>query len=59
MKLSKDLYTTAEVMKILGLSRRTLYYWIENGNIKAVKVGRQWRVSKEEVERIANGAVKY
>ena len=41
-----------QVEKELNRSRATLKRWIYDGKMKAVKVGRDWEVPEEEVERI-------
>ena len=40
-------YTIAEVMEILQLSRRTIYNYIKAKQLKAVKIGRAWRVTEK------------
>jgi excisionase family DNA binding protein len=34
----------------LGVDRRTIYRWIESGELVAHKFGRQWRISKTDLE---------
>lgn len=49
-------YTLEEVAKILQLTRRTLYSYIKDGKLKAVKIGKYWRVSEEILQQfIATG----
>jgi excisionase family DNA binding protein len=49
-------YTLEEVAEILQLTRRTLYTYIKNGQLKAVKIGKYWRVSEETLQQfIATG----
>ena len=43
--------TTTEAAALLGLSPATVRRQIENGAIKARKVGRDWHVTPGEVER--------
>ena len=43
--------TTTEAAALLGLSPDTVRRQIENGAIKARKVGRDWHVTPSEVER--------
>lgn len=43
-------YTLEEVAEILQLTRRTLYTYIKNGQLKAVKIGKYWRVSEETLQ---------
>jgi excisionase family DNA binding protein len=48
-------YTLEEVEVILKVTRRTLYNFIKSGRIKAIKVGREWRISSENLQRFLNG----
>lgn len=43
-------YTLEEVSKIMHLTIMTLYTYIKTGQLKAVKFGKCWRVSQEELE---------
>ena len=52
------LYTLKEVENFLKVSRRTVYRYIKSGKLKAVKVNGQWRVPREELERIAREGLK-
>ncbi len=47
--MAKELnyYTLAEIAEQLQITRRTLYSWVKEGKLPAVKLGRQWRVSEE------------
>ena len=47
--------TLSEVAKIFNVTRQTVYNWTRSGYIKAVRVGRQWRVEPKEVERLKRG----
>ena len=44
------LYTIDEVTEILKISQRTLYVYIKNKSLKAVKVGKDWRVRKNDLQ---------
>ena len=46
------LYTIVEACEILTISRRTMYRYIQNGTINAVKIGRDWRFTQDEIERL-------
>lgn len=46
------MYTIMEACKVLNISRRTMYRYIESGKVKAVKTGRDWRFSQAEIERL-------
>jgi excisionase family DNA binding protein len=43
--------TLTEAAALLGVTAATLRQQIANGKLKARKVGRDWSVSKAEVER--------
>lgn len=46
---SKDFYTTAELAKILGISRVAVFNKIKSGAIKARKMGRNFVIFKEDI----------
>ncbi|HVN54173.1 MAG TPA: PocR ligand-binding domain-containing protein [Anaerolineaceae bacterium] len=50
-----DLLTTRQVLEILKVDRITIYRMLNDGRIKGVKVGQQWRFPKQEVDRIVKG----
>lgn len=43
-------YTLSEVAEIIGLTTRTLYNYIKAGQLKAVKVGKFWRVTDKALQ---------
>jgi len=47
-------YTLNEVAEILQLTRRTLYNYIKDGKLKAVKIGKYWRVPEETLQQFIN-----
>lgn len=50
MAETKKVYTLEEVMEILQVSRRTIYNYIKADQIKAIKVGREWRVTQKALD---------
>ena len=42
-------YTLEELVEILHVTRRTLYTYIKEGNLKAVKMGKYWRVREDQL----------
>lgn len=42
----------------LGLAQGTIRRFIREGRIKAVKVGRDWRIKESEIERILEEGTK-
>lgn len=41
-----------EVAKIFNVHFRTVYLWIRQNKIKAIRVGKRYYVPNEEIERI-------
>jgi excisionase family DNA binding protein len=35
----------------MKVSRRTVYRWLESGELPATQVGRSWRISQQDIER--------
>lgn len=48
--MEKDFYTIYEVSDILNLHHKTIRNFINDKKLKATKVGRQWRISKDDLE---------
>ncbi|HEY3290954.1 MAG TPA: helix-turn-helix domain-containing protein, partial [Anaerolineae bacterium] len=46
-----DLLTTNQVQNRLHVDRTTIYRMVENGQLPAIRVGKQWRFSESEIER--------
>lgn len=42
------------VAKILGKSERTILRWINQGNLKAKKVGKEYKIRPEDIEGLAS-----
>lgn len=51
MMTSIKLYTIEEVSEILKVTPRTIYTFIKNSNLQAVKIGKYWRVKHSELEK--------
>jgi excisionase family DNA binding protein len=50
MKDMLKVYTINEVEEMLTVTRRTLYSYIKDGKLKAVKIGREWRVKHSDLQ---------
>ena len=48
----KDFFSTAELAKILGISRIAVFKKIKNGKIKATKIGRSFVIAKKDLDNI-------
>ena len=49
--MSDAVYTIEEVAKILKVSQMTVRRLIDEGELEAFKVGNQWRITKEALDR--------
>ena len=47
--MAKDIevYTLKEIEELLQVTRRTIYNWIKSGKLRAFRIGKEWRVTKE------------
>lgn len=53
------IYTLEEIGEILHITRRTLYSYVKSGKLKAVKIGKCWRVSENHLkEFLAKGTTE-
>lgn len=47
--MEHEVLTIAQVAKYLQISEMTTYKLVKEGKIKAFKIGRHWRVKKEDL----------
>ena len=50
MEITNRWYSLKEICEYLGVSRDTIFKWIETKNMPAPKVGRQWKFKIDEVD---------
>ena len=48
--MSTHLLEIYEVQELLGIGRNKVYSLLQNGEIAAFKIGREWKVTEEAVE---------
>jgi excisionase family DNA binding protein len=46
----EKMYTLADVMNLLDITRRTLYRYIDDGRLQAVKIARRWYVNEKALQ---------
>lgn len=51
----QEVLTTTEAMKYLRITRPTLFRLIKQGKLKATKVGHNYRILKEDLEKFIRG----
>ncbi|WP_193179796.1 helix-turn-helix domain-containing protein [Nisaea sediminum] len=52
--LSKPLLTIHEVSDLLKMKESTVRNWIRDGELRAIKMGRDWRVAEKDLESYLN-----
>jgi len=52
---SDELLAMDQAIALLKTTRPTFYRWLRSGKIKGMKVGRQWRFYREDLERFLKG----
>ena len=53
------LYTVEEITTILKVTQRTLYNYIKSGALKAVKIGKYWRVKHTDLQDFLEKGTRY
>jgi excisionase family DNA binding protein len=52
-------YSVEEIAKHLGVSKETIYRWLEKGKIPAHRVGKLWKFKTSEVDEwVRSGEAK-
>ena len=47
-------YTVEEIAEILKLDAETIRRYLVKGDLKGAKIGRSWRVTKDELDQFIN-----
>ncbi|MFH0892363.1 MAG: helix-turn-helix domain-containing protein [Candidatus Falkowbacteria bacterium] len=59
MFFKDDILTIEEVAKVLKVNKRTVYRWIEAGDLKAARIGRKtYRVFESDVRKFIRKYIK-
>jgi excisionase family DNA binding protein len=52
-------YSVTDLIDILKVTRRTILNYIKKGKLRAFKLGNQWRVTEEELQKFVNRNSNY
>jgi excisionase family DNA binding protein len=55
--MSQELYSVDQVAERLGLHVRTVRSYIRGGRLKAVRIGKQYRIAREDLEALTGRTV--
>ncbi len=50
MREGLELYTPEEAAELLKVTRRTMYSYLRGGAIRSAKLGRVWRIARQDIE---------
>lgn len=50
-----EYYTTAQAAELLGLTQAAVRVWIDNGKLKARRMGSRWRIDPASVKACLDG----
>jgi len=51
---NEQYYTIEEVAKMLKVAYLTVYRWIQNDKLKAIKAGKQYRIKRCDLNNFTN-----
>lgn len=54
---TKQYYSIPEVARLMGVSRIYLYGQVKRGIVKAIRVGRNFAIAKEDLDVLQNGII--
>jgi len=57
--MTKVLLTAREVANLLKLNILTIYEYIKNNELKAIRFGRNYRIAKEDLDRFIESNKTY
>jgi excisionase family DNA binding protein len=49
-----EFFTVQEISKMLKIHEQTIFRWIREGKLESIKVGRNQRVTKEQLDNFLN-----
>ncbi len=52
--MSSTLLKIPEAARILNINKNTLYLWIKDGKIPAIRIGRTLRIHPDAIEQLQN-----
>jgi excisionase family DNA binding protein len=50
--MAQDLYSVEQVAELLGLHVKTVRHYVRDGKLKAVRIGKQYRITRADLEAL-------
>lgn len=54
-----ELLTIRDVARLLKIKPDTLYRWVKRGQLPGVKIGKEWRIPRSDVEKFVGRSLSY
>ncbi len=58
MAKGPQIYDAQKLAKFFGVSRKTVWDWCKSGKLPAFKIGKEWKVRKEDLQKLINRKVQ-
>jgi excisionase family DNA binding protein len=55
----KKIYTPEEIADELSVSRKSVYLWLQKGELIGFKAGKLWRVTREDLEAFLGRSIPW
>lgn len=55
--MTEDLYSVEQVASLLGLHVKTVRGYVRDGRLKAVRIGKQYRIARADLAELTGGAI--
>lgn len=52
-------YTPEEIAKGLNVAKITVYSWLQKGELKGIKAGKLWRITREALEEFLQAPIPW
>lgn len=56
--MEDQVFTVEEAAKYLKVHEQTVYKMVRSGQLPAVKIGREWRIHKETLDKFLKGELQ-
>lgn len=50
--------STRQSAKELGVHEKTIYYWIKQNKLNAIKIGRNYKIEESEIAKVKKDGLK-
>lgn len=57
-RAENEIYNAQKLAKFFGVSRKTIWRWCETGRIPAFKIGKEWKVRVEDLQKLITRKVE-